>query len=65
MPGNLARNLVEALEPWQNQIVAIRVVTSSNDLVTVFAGRLGPRSDEKAPALFLAGGAGSGCDATV
>lgn len=45
-------NLLDVLERWQGSSVSVRVVAGNDELVTVFSGRLGARSDEKAPALF-------------
>jgi hypothetical protein len=44
--------LLEVLERWQGSSVSVRVVAGEDELVAVFSGRLGARSDEKAPALF-------------
>jgi len=44
--------LLEALERWRNQRVAVRVVAGANELVAVFVGTLRARVDEKHPALF-------------
>jgi hypothetical protein len=44
--------LVAALDEWVGSKVAVRIVTDSDDLVAVFRGQLGERSDEKHPALF-------------
>lgn len=52
MTRDLAAELLEALERWQNARVAVRVVAQSDELVAVFSGRLGNRSSEKGRALF-------------
>lgn len=45
--------LVEALRSWAGSQVAVRVVAEAEDeLIGVFAGRLGAESDEEHPALF-------------
>ena len=44
--------LLEALERWRDQRVAVRVVAGANELVAVFVGTLRARVDEKHPALF-------------
>jgi hypothetical protein len=44
--------LLEVLERWEGSRVSVRVVARYDELVAVFSGRLGARSDEKAPALF-------------
>jgi hypothetical protein len=44
--------LAEALDRWTGRMVAVRVVTEGDDLIAVFLGELGARSDEKHPALF-------------
>ena len=49
---NLASELLEALESWQNTLVAVRVVSANDELVAVFSGRLGIRSREKGSSLF-------------
>jgi hypothetical protein len=41
-----------ALDRWSGRMVALRVVTQHDDLVAVFRGELGERSDEKHPAVF-------------
>jgi hypothetical protein len=41
-----------ALDGWRGRPVAVRVVGKSGDLLAVFSGELGARSDEKHPALF-------------
>jgi hypothetical protein len=43
---------VEAADGWTGRLVAARIVTPDDDLIAVFRGELGPRSDEKHPALF-------------
>jgi hypothetical protein len=44
--------LLEVLERWQGSQVSVRVVARYDELLAVFSGRLGVRSDDKAPALF-------------
>ena len=46
------QELGEILDRWEGVEVAVRVVTGADDLLAVFCGRLGPRSEEKHPALF-------------
>ena len=48
----LASELLEALDGWQNTLVAVRVVSANDELVAVFSGRLGIRSREKGSSLF-------------
>jgi len=52
MACDLASDLLEALERWQNARVAVRVVAANDELVAVFSGRLGTRSREKGSSLF-------------
>jgi hypothetical protein len=53
MPQPLTRDeVVHALDRWAGQQVAVRIVTESKDLVAVWCGQLGRRSNEKRPALF-------------
>lgn len=40
------------LDEWVGSEVAVRVVSDSDDLITVFEGRLSERSAGKQPALF-------------
>lgn len=44
--------LLVILRRWEGSQVVVRVVAARDDLVAVFAGRLGGRSSEKDPALF-------------
>jgi hypothetical protein len=44
----------EILDRWVGLDVTVRVVTGADDLLAVFGGRLGPRSEEKHPAVFWA-----------
>jgi hypothetical protein len=46
------QQLVALLDQWVGREVAVRVVSSGDDLLAVFQGRLGPRTAAKAPALF-------------
>lgn len=48
----MERELLEVLDTWQGQRVAVRIVTASDDLVAVFAGTLGARSGAKGPSAF-------------
>lgn len=48
----LASELLEALDGWQDKLVAVRVVAANDELVAVFTGRLGIRSREKGSSLF-------------
>jgi hypothetical protein len=41
MGRDLAAELLEVLERWQNQPVAVRVVAGTDDVVAVFSGSLG------------------------
>lgn len=43
---------VAVLDQWVGHLVAVRVVTDSDELLAVFCGALSERSDEKHPALF-------------
>jgi hypothetical protein len=52
MGRDLVKELLEALDGWQDQHVAVRVVASTDDLVAVFSGRLGARSGAKGSSLF-------------
>jgi hypothetical protein len=40
------------LDQWVDSDVTIRVVSKDDDLIAVFQGRLGARTDAKQPALF-------------
>jgi hypothetical protein len=42
----------EAADRWTGQLVAARVIDADANLIAVFCGELGARSDEKCPALF-------------
>jgi hypothetical protein len=44
--------LVALLDQWVSNEVAIRVVSDSGDLLAVFQGRLGARTEDKRPARF-------------
>jgi len=44
--------LLEVLDGWQGQPVSVRVVTTTDDLIAVFAGTLGARSSTKGSSLF-------------
>jgi hypothetical protein len=48
----LASELLEALDGWQNTLVAVRVVAASDELVAVFTGRLDSRTRVKGSSLF-------------
>lgn len=52
MARNLAAELLEALEGWQDARVMVRLVARNDELVAVFSGRLGARSGEKGQSLF-------------
>ena len=52
MARDLASELFEALERWQNARVAVRIVAANDELVAVFIGRLGIRSRDKGSSLF-------------
>jgi hypothetical protein len=55
--------LVDVLAGWEGHPVTVRVLAGADELVAVFSGALGGRSDEKRPALFWpveAGPAASG-----
>jgi hypothetical protein len=43
---------VEAADSWTGHLVVARVVGANDNLISVFCGELGRRSDEKRPALF-------------
>jgi hypothetical protein len=45
-------DFVARLDGWIGQEVAIRMVGDGDELLAVFQGQLGERSDEKEPALF-------------
>jgi hypothetical protein len=44
--------LLALLEQWRDTPVAVRIVAPGDVLIAVFSGRLGVRSNEKAPAHF-------------
>lgn len=44
--------LLAALSGWECSQVVVRVVSSADELIAIFTGRLQARSDEKHPALF-------------
>lgn len=44
--------LLEVLDRWQDQHVAVRVVASTDELIAVFSGRLRSRSAAKGSSLF-------------
>jgi hypothetical protein len=46
------QQLAAMLDQWTGARVAVRMVTTTDDLLAVFRGRLGPRSPAKQPALF-------------
>ena len=55
MAGSTAdphEQLIELLERWEGSRVMVRIVTAADELVAIFSGRLGPRSDGKQPSLF-------------
>ena len=52
MRRDLPSELLEVLDGWEDQHVTVRVVTGTDDLVAVFAGRLGARSSAKGSSLF-------------
>ncbi len=49
---DLAAELLDALECWENAHVAVRLVARNDELIAVFSGRLGARSGEKGGSLF-------------
>ena len=50
--ADLDARLTRALDGWVDNDVTVRVVTASDDLLAVFAGTLGARSEELHPPLF-------------
>ena len=50
--GDLHVRLASVLDEWVNGRVAVRIVSASDDLLAVFAGTLGCRSEERHPPLF-------------
>ena len=45
--------LLELLDGWEGSRIAVRIITGvPEQLLAVFSGRLGRRSDEKHPAIF-------------
>jgi hypothetical protein len=52
MSRDLGQELRDALRAWESELVAVRVVAATDDLVAVFCGTLGARSDEKSPSIF-------------
>jgi hypothetical protein len=52
MRRDFAAELVNALEPFRNARVSVRVVADNDELVAVFSGTLGTRSHEKGTSLF-------------
>jgi hypothetical protein len=52
MSRDLAGELLEALDGWQGQQVAVRVVANRAELIAVFAGTLQARSAAKGASLF-------------
>src|SRR3954464_11958465 len=52
MNRDLSEQVANGLDAFANERVSVRVVTASDDLIAVFSGTLGPRSDEKSPSLF-------------
>ena len=52
MGREYAGELLDALDRWRDHHVAVRVVASSDELVAVFAGKLGARSAGKGLSLF-------------
>lgn len=44
--------VIAALDGWRGAAISVRITTGANELVAVFSGRLGKRSEAKAPALF-------------
>jgi len=46
------QQLAALLDQWVDSEVTIRVVSEGDDLVAVFQGRLGTRTEDKQPALF-------------
>lgn len=46
------QELLELLERWHGAWVSVRIIVAPDELVAVFTGRLGARSDAKHPALF-------------
>jgi hypothetical protein len=49
---DLDARLTHALDGWANASVTIRIVTAGDELLRVFAGTLGSRSDGLHPPLF-------------
>ena len=52
MTGDRTVELSAVLDAWVNDHVSVRLVAPTDDLVAVFSGALGRRSDEKTPSLF-------------
>ena len=50
--GDLHVRLAGVLDQWVNGPVTVRIVSASDDLLAVFAGTLGSRSEELHPPLF-------------
>jgi hypothetical protein len=48
----LDERLLELLDRWRDRRVAVRVVSSSDELIAIFVGTLRACVDEKHPALF-------------
>jgi hypothetical protein len=46
------QQLADLLDEWVHSELMIRVVSESDDLVAVFRGTLGARTEDKPPALF-------------
>lgn len=44
--------LKDVLERWEDQLVAVRILAPTDDLVTAFTGILGTRSGAQHPPLF-------------
>lgn len=52
MGRDLGAELSDVLDQWRDTHVAVRVVTSTDELVAVFSGELGDRSAAKGDSLF-------------
>ena len=52
MARDFGSELLEVLDRWQDELVAVRVVAGADDLIAVFTGRLRTRSAAKGSSLF-------------
>ena len=52
MGRDLGAELLDVLDRWRDNHVAVRVVASTDELVAVFSGKLGSRSAAKGSSLF-------------